>query len=190
VTVRAFLAFDLDEATLDRVGAMEEALRASREAPARARWVARRNMHVTLRFLGEVEESAVAGLASLVATLGARPQPTFRSASYLGLPEAAHARLVALELHDGVEAMTEVAALAGEGLAPLGFAPEARAFLPHLTLARLRAPIDARRWLGRDRHELHGKATAVTLYRSELEASGPVYTALARASFAEACPHV
>ena len=62
----------------------------------------------------------------------------------------------------------------------LGFAPETRAYRPHLTLARLKVPADVRAHAGDSGALPAAHATAITLYASTMAASGPVYTPLER----------
>jgi 2'-5' RNA ligase len=67
-----------------------------------------------------------------------------------------------------------------------GVAREERAFRPHITLARLRRPHDARRWLHEERARFSGTCvlTSLTLYRSDLGREGAVHTPLARFTLA------
>jgi RNA 2',3'-cyclic 3'-phosphodiesterase len=180
VTIRAFVAVLLPEAVRDRIHATAAGLRA--RAPTVA-WVRADNLHLTLRFLGEVEPTALAvidgALAQAAGTvapfpvtlggLGGFPGPRTPRVVWVGVTEGAGG-LVAL--HAGVEA----------ALGAVGVAPEGRSYHPHVTLGRARGgrsgpDVGARGdeawgWLGTFRVE------AIHLMRSELARGGARYAAL------------
>jgi 2'-5' RNA ligase len=104
-------------------------------------WVREANLHYTLRFLGEVGESgarrvadaaerAVQGLAAFDAELG--PPGAF--------PSARRARVLWLGMARGERPLVELAQALETELRRLGFAKEAHAFSPHLTIGRVREP--------------------------------------------------
>lgn len=155
-------------------------------------WVARDNVHLTLKFLGAVEAArrdAVAGALSDAAAgcscfdltvrgLGAFPTPKRPRVLWAGLDEGA----------------AQAAALArrvDEALVALGFAPEPRAFTAHVTLGRVRAPranprlaeaLAASGTFGRQRVD------RLVLMRSQPSPRGPCYTELAAAPLAAGAP--
>lgn len=176
--LRTFLALDLDEAFVGAAASLAETLRARPDVP-RARWIASSLMHVTLRFLGETEEALVPPLASFVAPLGELPSIAVRATALLAFPSERRAHVLGLRL-DGDGGLRDLAARAESAVVGLGFAPERRAFYPHLTLARLRTPADLRRLIAEERFEIVGHIGSVAFYKSELGPSGPTYTCLAR----------
>jgi len=135
-----------------------------------ARWVEARNLHVTLRFIGEVDEGMAAEIDEALADVSAptfgRPNPNHLWAAVDKAPPLLH-----------LQAKVEAA------LARLGLEPEGRKYLPHVTLARLRdAPV------GRiqDFVAHHSPFAAgpwpvdhFILFRSHLGRSGAEYEALA-----------
>ncbi len=183
IVLRAFLALDLEDAFRHDALALIDELRGERLP--RVRWVTRATMHVTLRFLGDTDESLVPALSELVMRLGETLSGAIevRSTSLLAFPNARRARVLALHLEDG-GVTTELAALAERGVTTLGFPPEERSFRPHLTLGRLREPADLRRlFAARSAPMTGGRLSALTLYKSELGAEAAVHTPLARFSF-------
>lgn len=112
-------------------------------------WIATEQWHLTLAFMGSVPEHRVEDLADRLAErLGRReafearlggagcfPSPERASVLWLGVDPAAGEWLGALATN------------ARNVAASLGAAPDGRAFVPHLTLARLRRPVEATRWL-------------------------------------------
>ncbi len=155
-----------------------------------ARWVPPEQLHVTLRFLGQVADDRVAGLQAALAGVGAAGfQVEVRGVGLF--PPAPTRRKPARVLWAGLDPTAPVAALkvaVDAALAPVvGPDPEAaeRAFSPHVTLARFKDPPEPTAladFLARHR-ALASAAFAVaafTLYQSRTSPAGSVYTALAR----------
>ncbi len=132
--MRLFVAVNLPD---DQRRAIADATASLRAAELPIRWVDAGGLHVTLKFLGEVDgaasgaiadalESATAGLRSFDVTLGG-----------LGaFPSLARPRVVwvAVEQHPALELLANDVERA---LAPLGFASELKPFHPHVTLGRV-----------------------------------------------------
>ena len=145
-------------------------------------------MHLTLRFLGEVDPGIVAALdAPFAAAARATPAPELAVRGAGAFPSATRPRVLWL----GIEERRPGGALAGlaarlEGLArDAGLAPETRVFFPHVTLARARS--DHARIDGRDAIESLGSFIAkdLVLFRSLLGPGGARYEALRRYPLAE-----
>jgi 2'-5' RNA ligase len=120
--VRLFVAVRPPDAVLDVVGGLR---RPERDG---VRWTTRPQWHVTLRFLGEVDDPA-----PVVAALDSAP--LVRCAAVVGPRVAALGRGVVMVPVAGLEALADgVVAATG----PFGRRPEARPFRGHLTLARVR----------------------------------------------------
>lgn len=120
--MRLFVAVRPPDAVLDVVGGLR---RPERDG---VRWTTRPQWHVTLRFLGEVDDPA-----PVVAALEAAP--LVRCAATVGPRVAALGRGVVMAPVTGLDALAEGVVAA---TAPFGRPPEARAFRGHLTLARVR----------------------------------------------------
>jgi len=185
--VRTFLAADLDSAFLDEVSALGARLAAVVPRAVRARWVARDAMHVTVRFFGASSDEQVDGQRALVADFerevgraapGARPRPA-RALRLTGFPNARRARVLVLAIDDD-GFLESVAAKAERAAVALGFEPETRAFRPHLTFARMKAPADLRDLCETPLALPEARITSLTLYESKTLPTGPVYTSLAR----------
>jgi 2'-5' RNA ligase len=143
--VRLFVALALPESVREEVGRRVAAER--RRLPA-ARWTPPENLHLTLVFLGEVDEDGAARLAEALApALAPHPPLTLRLAGagcYPPPPPRGKARpakvaWVGVEVEEGVERLV---ALQAEAVAAARRAvdvpDESRPFSPHLTLARPR----------------------------------------------------
>lgn len=140
--MRLFFAIELAEPLR---AALDHAIAPLRVAEPGLAWVTPGKLHLTMKFLGEVPERDAARLAAAADAVAARHQPfemtlggvgafpTFRRARVVWIGVAADPRLELLH-HD-----LEVACGAA------GFEVEGRPFRPHITLARVRAPLAADR---------------------------------------------
>ncbi|MBM6675674.1 RNA 2',3'-cyclic phosphodiesterase [Olsenella uli] len=171
--MRAFVALELPEAFADEVAALSRRLAAA----CPGRFVAEGSHHLTLAFLGELDETGVRGAMDALDAACAGAGPVGLRAT--GLGTFGRGRDATLWL--GVEKTDELAALAGRlrgELAARGLASDEKDFLPHVTLARrARVPRGA---LGELAFPLPDEARRVTLFRSILGPDGarykPLYT--------------
>jgi len=135
---RLFVAVDLDR---HRRAGVCRAVEQVRPLAPRARWVAPEKLHLTLQFLGTVEEARIAALETAleeVAALGASLPLQLSGAGVFGRPESPS--VLWMGATRGQQELGLLARWAGEWLRPLGFMPDERAYVPHLTLARAAGP--------------------------------------------------
>jgi RNA 2',3'-cyclic 3'-phosphodiesterase len=134
--VRVFVAVRLGAALSGALGGEVERLR---PAAPRVTWVSAANLHLTLKFLGEVAVDALPPVGQALAALAARTPPFDLVVAGLGaFPSLARPRVVWAGVPVGQAAMRALALAVEGALAPLGFPPEARPFSPHVTLGRAR----------------------------------------------------
>lgn len=132
-----------------------------------------------MAFLGDTNPGLVRDILSLVEHAREGTKVIVTQASGLCfLPNPRRAKVIVLELLDGDGAMRTMANTLAESLEELGFLPEKRAFLPHVTLFRCRLPVDAKDWRGVSLPVLRLRMTRLVLYRSELSPRGAVYSEL------------
>lgn len=189
--IRAFIAIDIPTSIQDRLSEVIAGLQAHDHTRA-IRWVAARNIHLTLKFLGEVSHANLELLTKILETEALKHQPFDFTVGGLGaFPSLRRPRVIwvgvqappaLLTLQRGVEAET----------IRLGYAAEERPFSPHLTLARIshNATPDHVRQIG----EILAGAEVGTLgnvtveevrfFRSDLQPGGAVYTSLFSAALA------
>jgi 2'-5' RNA ligase len=190
--VRLFIGVALDEPVRLAAADVARRLEARLAGVARdfkARWIPAANLHITVWFLGEVDDPAAAALVEcLAAPLGMSP---FELAvqGCGAFPKSGAPRVVWIGAGTGIQDMTAAhAALAGR-LAPLGYAPERRAYSPHLTIARVKEPGRAtaavRGALAADPADCGRTVVAsLTLFRSRLSPHGAAYEPLLRVPLA------
>ena len=178
--IRAFLAIDLSQEIRGRYESVSAAMRARM---SRVRWVRPENLHLTLRFLGDVAESRLDPLRSEVETVTCRTAP-FRAelgaAGGFGPRGAPSVLWFALE--DGSAALARLVAELERPLASLGWAPEPRPWTAHLTVARNPRRIPWSEWEAElESWGLAGMGFDVreaVLYSSTLRPRGPTYSAV------------
>jgi 2'-5' RNA ligase len=192
--IRSFVAVDVDGPARDAVAAL---LARCRATGADVAWSRPDALHVTLTFLGSVEPERLARLGARLADVAATQAPFALALRGVGaFPSLAHPSVLWIGV-DAPALVTLAAAVNGAAAAE-GFAAEARAFRPHLTLGRVRRG-DRRHRRGSDRERdtvpaalrtlLDGAhATSfgrvdvaeMILFRSDLGAGGARHTALGR----------
>ena len=140
-------------------------------------------LHVTLAFIGRVQEPKAAAAREVVESLPADVGGEGRMERFLFLPSPGRARVVALELSDGDQVFARLFEEVMGGLERAGVMQrEKRPFRPHLTIARLRVagPVQPRSECGQARYAVE----SVCLYESELKREGAVYTVRSRTALA------
>jgi len=149
-----------------------------------ARWVAADNMHLTLRFLGEVNPAEAEDLDATLSVLRAAPV----AVSLQGIGTFGHGRRVhAVWVAAGRDpALMHLQSRVEAAVVHAGFPPDGRKFTPHVTLARLKRP-DPARLEGfiaahNDRAFPAFVADEVVLFESHLTRDGAHYEALERYS--------
>lgn len=191
--MRLFLAIELSDATRRVLGRMsqawrenwdEELLALGTECPP-ASWVRAENLHVTLKFLGEVPEREVPRICdalSAISILAMRLQPD-RIAC---LPERGPVRIISVGMGGELEKVDDLFEGIEQACEPLGFVRERRTFRPHITLARLRSSLPSHvrgRLTDAGAKHLPGPefvAAEFVLMQSQLHPKGARYIPLAR----------
>ncbi len=182
--MRLFVAVDLDQAVRAAAAATSRRVAPIAERAGSVNWLKPENMHLTLKFLGEVDDGRVAEIAARVR----EPYGTAAfDASFAGVglfPPTGPARVIWIGMTAGVEPLKAIQEEVERRLGPLGFPAEKRPFQAHLTLGRFRVP--APRTI---RPAIEGTGVGsvgtcridhVTLYQSRLSPRGATYTALDR----------
>src|SRR5437867_6787648 len=139
---RLFVAVELPGPVRDELTRVAEELRARIE---NASWPSRENLHLTLSFLGSVDEERVAPISdALSSAVSSLVDFTTVLTEVGAFPSKRRARVVWVGLADPAGGLAGLASAVAASLEPLGFEREKRAFHPHVTLARLRVqrPVD------------------------------------------------
>ncbi len=176
--MRLFLALDPAPAVNDRIGSAIDRVRPL--APS-ARWAALASLHVTLVFLGDTEPERVPSLEAAARAVALRHAPFELRCGGAGTFGSRAPRLLWGGVTGDVRPLVALQRDLSASLEPIGYAPEARAFTPHLTLARSREPSGEPGFAaavaalaGEDFGATH--VEAVVLYRSERSVYTPLST--------------
>ncbi len=187
--IRTFVAIDLNDSVRRKV---RELLSHLREAVPGVRWVDANQAHVTLKFLGEMEENKVYEVCQVIQRIAADHAPFTMECRGLGaFPSANRPRTLWLGLIDDQSLLTSVHQSVEDSLRVLGFPQEHRAFRAHVTLGRIQdggrthdeLPDALERYAEFDGGLL--SVDQLTLYASQLSRSGPSYTVLSRSTLAK-----
>lgn len=188
-TARLFVGCLLDLAATRRCVDAGRALRRALDAAGwRAAWVPPANLHVTVRFLGEVDVGTAPALSAALARVARAHAPLkLAPRGLLALPSPEAPRALALEFSEGHDAALALARAVDDACFELGFPREARAFRGHVTLCRVThqgGPLDALTLPRLD--AAPAVASELTLWRSDLTRLGAEHHALSRHPLGEA----
>jgi RNA 2',3'-cyclic 3'-phosphodiesterase len=182
--MRTFVAIELPAEVKRALGALQDELRAAR---ADVSWPKPENFHLTLKFLGEVEEARVEEIRQACAEAASAARGFDLKLEGIGLmPHRRQPRVVYVAVGGQVRELGELKREVEEQLAALGFEQEARPFKPHVTLGRVKsrervrelvALCESGRFAARE-----FSVGEIVLMRSELQAAGARYTPLSRAA--------
>jgi RNA 2',3'-cyclic 3'-phosphodiesterase len=185
--VRLFVALEIPSAVRENFAALLEFLRA---VSPQTRWVRPENLHVTLKFMGEVPETKLAATRSALAGVRSDQAVTldFRGLGFF--PNEKRPRV----FWAGIEASPNLKTLAADvesAMEKLGIPREQRPFSPHLTLARFESPglPDKLRFaIQENRAREFGslRTNQYHLIESKLKPSGAEYTTLGSFPFVAA----
>jgi 2'-5' RNA ligase len=173
--VRVFVALELSKDVLDQLTLVQENIRSCK---ARMTFVDPKNIHITLKFLGEVDEKKILDIMDALRSVSFFPFPVTAGLVTLNNPKHPHTVWCAITDSGQGERLFHCIE---DILEPLGFERETRSFTPHATLARIKWPhptlfsaID----LLKD--ESYGSCliSGITLKKSTLLPQGPVYNDL------------
>jgi 2'-5' RNA ligase len=141
--IRAFLAIELPDALRPGLTQVQEELKRSR---ADVRWVPVGNIHLTLKFFGNVPEDEIGPLARAARAATAEAAPLQLQVTIAGaFPSPQAPRVVWLGLGGDVLPLTRLYYGLEKAFTALGYLPEGRAFNPHLTLGRVKSPANRER---------------------------------------------
>ena len=184
-TIRTFVAVEMDPAVRRAAQGLIDKFRAT---GAGVSWVVPANMHLTLKFLGDVGVGDVARVCQAVREAVAGAAPFSLQVCGVGaFPNLSRPRVIWLGAAEGQEAMAALAGRVESALTELGFPREGRRFQSHLTLGRVRRGGPEMAALARlvEQHaavELgQTPVEEVVVFSSQLKPTGAVYEALDRA---------
>jgi len=184
--MRTFIAIEISETIRNALVQIEAHLKYS---GADVKWVEKDNIHLTLKFLGEVSEEKVDKIKASLDNVAKGTKPFEMTVKEIGaFPKIEYPRVIWIGLDKGRDESKILAEKIDEALSKIGFQKETRPFASHLTIGRVRSP--------KNKAALKEKITScelvcvspcsvpsVILFRSTLTPKGSIYTKLHEAKF-------
>lgn len=187
--LRVFIAVQIPQEIKTQIMAQMFELR--QQAGRGVHWGSVENIHVTLKFLGDVTPKQVDVLSGTLHTLVRTHTPFEIAFDAVGtFPNLKRPRIIWVGLADGQKRLTKLQRAVEAEAVALGHAPDPKPFSPHLTIGRVRESATGQEMLtlqnaltGRNiRLAGHFVVDTVHLMRSELKPAGPIYTSLSTAA--------
>ncbi|MFP4005771.1 MAG: RNA 2',3'-cyclic phosphodiesterase [Candidatus Hadarchaeia archaeon] len=177
---RSFIAIDLDEEVRNNLVRVQSSLK---ETGGDLKIVEPENIHLTLRFLGEISRSKLRAVKDVLNEIS-YPTPFEIEVSSLGVfPNPSYIRVVWAGVDEGSDELVSIRKDIDNGLSQIGISPDDKDFTPHYTIARVKSGKAKERIksLVEDHSDTAwGKyrAEKLELMESELTSEGPIYTTL------------
>lgn len=188
VGARVFVAIDIGDAMRREAQRVIAALAVKLEQvkePPKVVWVKPAALHVTIRFLGEVEEAEAERVKALLAPPIAMAPFDVSWRGIGAFPSNRHPRALWLGVIDGAAQLAAIEAEVSKRVAGAAVDLDDRALLPHLTLGRIKTAGKGIDWpkilQACELRNVKSHINRVTLYRSTLSHYGPNYTELVSA---------
>jgi 2'-5' RNA ligase len=187
-TIRTFIAIELPLEIQEKLGQLQSDFRKSMPD---VRWTKYSNIHLTLKFLGDVQISRVDKIGKSLREIAANFSPFTMSLAGMGaFPNSRRPRVVWVGVEKGVSELVEMAKSIEASMKRLGFPREKRRFSPHLTVGRIRRltnPTAMTEALEKARVGELGEFSVdrISLIKSQLDPAGSIYTTLMEARLQE-----
>jgi len=179
--IRTFIAIPIPDDVKTALGGAMDRLREKNHA---VRWVKAHGLHITLKFLGDIEEQMVGPLsADLDVAVAKYPQLSLSLSGFGAFPSVRRPRVVWVGLEGPMQELSSLAADIDTVCLAHGIAGEKRPFAGHITLGRLKVPTVVDLAV----HPVSGtfSASEILLYKSVLLPGGAQYTVLHRSSLGD-----
>lgn len=185
--MRLFIAIDVGDAIAAEAGRVVEMLRrrAQTLAPrAHITWVTPERVHLTVRFIGQVDDSQASAIEAALTPAIAVPPFDLHVTGLGTFPPRGAPRVLWAGIDGQIDALRAAEREVSDRLARLGIAREDRPYSPHLTLARVKEAAGLRAASlvegVADRDFGSTRVDAITLFESRLSSKGPTYIPLLR----------
>jgi len=182
--MRLFIAVDLNSQNRDALAELQTRLK---KADTDVKWIEPKNIHLTLKFLGEVTEENIPKIISAIKESIQGIQPFSLEIINLGVfPSLEYPRVIWAGIEKGKEDLKKLAERVEEAMLKLKFPKEKRGFSEHLTLGRVRSNKNKNNLIQQLSQAsfpaLRQDIVSVILYQSNLTSQGPIYEKLGEAS--------
>lgn len=182
--MRCFIAIDIDEEIRKAMGDLQQRLRGRVDVKkSDVKWVNPNNIHLTLKFLGEIKDEKVVEICNIVSEVAIRHGSFDLDVESVGHFGGRSARVLWVGSGSGGENLLDLQKDIEASLASAGWPKETREFTGHLTLCRIRNSKAGVKLAQISENYKDFKlgtisADSISVYQSELKPAGPVYTLL------------
>jgi 2'-5' RNA ligase len=185
--IRTFIAVGLDQNVRNRTVALQETLK---KTDTEVKWVEPENLHVSLLFLGEVEDREVVEVCRIVSETAQHHASFLMSVEITGcFPNPRRPRVLWVGIGQGAQSLCAIHDALEIPLLDLGYRREERKYSPHITLGRVKSDRSTEKlastlaqhagWKGGEFH-----VREILVMGSKLTPTGPEYTVLSRGKLA------
>jgi 2'-5' RNA ligase len=187
--MRVFIALKIPSEIQNYLAKLQSRLETS---DADVKWVKPSNIHLTLKFLGEITQDEAGKVASIIKERATNKVKFAASLNSLGaFPNMNHPKVIWTGIQNGDLQIREIARELEKKLGEAGFLKEEREFNSHLTIGRVRTQRNAAKLIkeieitGKDffKNNLNFEVNSITLYKSVLNTDGPIYEVLRNEEF-------
>lgn len=187
--MRAFIAIELPSNIKNAISKTQDKLKASLP---KVSWVAPVNLHLSLKFLGEISDEQLNNINQIIAeTIKTIPGFKIKLESLGVFPNVASARIIWIGTEQLPRTLGQIVEQLETRLAELGITKEERPFRAHITIGRLKHrfnPCDLEKGINQVKNDLVNEnlefnTRRITLFQSTLGKDGPTYTVLKQTNF-------
>ena len=176
-SIRTFIAVELPDDIKQKIGDFISVIRPKISG---VKWVQTVNLHLTLKFLGNVEEDLINNIINEISEAAQHNSPfNMQLEGFGAFPNLNRPRVFWIDVKHGGNELSKLAASIESKMVKLGFEPESRKFSPHLTVGRVRRgkranfPEDVPSF-----GPVECDIKTVTVMKSTLTPEGPIYDPL------------
>ena len=183
-TIRTFIALELPPSVISLLEKVQEDLKSMR---LRAKWVRPENIHLTLKFLGNINPGDIDKIGgAMIAAVDDFAGLTLVARGVGVFPGIKRPRVIWVGLGGQIQSLFTLQRVLEDNLAGLGFKKEKNPFKGHLTLGRFRQTVNPNtiRQIMREYANLYSEeftARRIILFKSDLKPTGAVYSQLRQA---------
>lgn len=186
--MRVFIAIELPDKIKDSLGNLQEQLK---KAEADVKWVKPENIHLTLKFLGEVDDEKLKRISGAIEEAACENHSyKIRIHSLGAFPKIDYLRVLWVGVEEGDAETRKIAKTLEEKIMKIGIPKEERPFSSHITIGRIRSTLNRERLVEelKNLQENFGKenlefcVSKITLFKSTLTPKGPIYEGLKNVS--------
>ena len=179
--IRCFIAIEIPETIQNQLAHIQGALR---DGIKKASWVKPGNIHLTLKFLGDVDPDDLKPIGEAIEEVATRHRSfSMRIGGVGAFPNFARPRVMWAGVKVGSDRISALAQDINVALSNCGFLLDTKKFNPHLTIARLKERVDLRPYTDRYRQydRIAGaemNVNIISLIQSQLHPTGAIYSTL------------